>query len=348
MPVFLAPDPSSELRSSSLHGSTQARAATALTIGLVNNMPDEALKATERQYIALLNAASGGLPIRLSFYTLPGIQRSPSLSRHIRGLYANVDDLLDRRLDGLIVTGKEPVAASLRDEACWLSFTRLLEWAQENTHSSIWSCLAAHAAVLHMDGIERVRRDDKLFGVFECGRASDHPLTAHLSTPCKLPHSRWNGLPADALAACGYKVLTQTADREVDTFMKQQKSLFLFFQGHPEYGTNTLLREYRRDIGRYIKRETLKYPSMPRDYFDENATAALTALQERAVREGHDAFLEQLSIILENAVIANTWTFGAVTLYSGWLNHIAARKDPTQQPRFSFTTAQATHLFEQS
>ena len=296
-------------------------------------MPDEALKATERQYLALLNAASGSLPIRLSFYTLPGISRNPSLSRHIRGLYASVDDLLDGRLDGLIVTGKEPVAASLRDEACWPGFTRLLEWALENTHSSIWSCLAAHAAVLHMDGIERVRRDDKLFGVFECGRVSDHPLTAHLSTPCKLPHSRWNGLPADPLAACGYSVLTQTAGGEVDTFMKKQKSLFVFFQGHPEYEADTLLREYRRDIGRYCKGEISKYPGMPQGYFDRSTEEALASLQRRAVSGQGKALLPEITAALSNTSIANTWQASAVSIYSDWLRYLRAQGEPAAQSK---------------
>ena len=54
----------------------------------------------------------------------------------------------------------------------------MADWAQENAHSTVWSCLAAHAAILHMDGIGRRKREDKLFGIFECARGSDHPLTA--------------------------------------------------------------------------------------------------------------------------------------------------------------------------
>ena len=61
--------------------------------------------------------------------------------------------------------------------------------------------------------------------------------------------------------------------------MKQQKTLFVFFQGHPEYESDTLLREYRRDIGRYFKGETDRYPSMPRSYFDCDTVNALTALR---------------------------------------------------------------------
>ena len=51
--------------------------------------------------------------------------------------------------------------------------------------------------------------------------------------------------------------------------MKQRESLFVFFQGHPEYDAVTLLLEYRRDVGRYLRRERDTYPPMPQGYFDE-------------------------------------------------------------------------------
>ena len=53
----------------------------------------------------------------------------------------------------------------------------------------------------------------------------------------RIPHSRWNEVRADALTACGYEVLTQSAEAGVDLFVKKKKdSLFVHFQGHPEYG----------------------------------------------------------------------------------------------------------------
>jgi homoserine O-succinyltransferase len=173
------------------------------------------------------------------------------------------------------------MAANLADEPYWDSFTRVLAWAQENCHATVLSCLAAHAAILSMDGIRRVKRNDKVFGIFECARVSDHPLTAGMASQFRLPHSRWNGVPEEQLTDCGYKVLTRSADAGVDTFIKQQKRLFVFFQGHPEYESDTLLREYRRDVGRYIKGEAAQVPvDARRSYFDEATVEELTAFQE--------------------------------------------------------------------
>jgi homoserine O-succinyltransferase len=232
-------------------------ASRSITIGLINNMPDEALKATERQFLSLLDSASDGMQIRLLHYMLPDVPRQETARRYLNSFYASVEDLWDGHLDGLIVTGREPLASNLKQEPYWESFTRLAEWAESNTYSTVWSCLAAHAAVLHLDGIVRVRRNDKLFGIFECARAAEHPLTSATPSRFRLPHSRWNGAPEEDLTACGYSVLTRSADAGVDTFIKQRKKLFVFFQGHPEYEFDTLLREYRRVILKERQRHAL-------------------------------------------------------------------------------------------
>src|SRR5207247_7121462 len=58
---------------------------------------------------------------------------------------------------------------------------------RSHTHSAVWSCLAAHAALLHIDGIGRRALSDKRFGVFDCARLSGHPLTA--GVPSRLRRS---------------------------------------------------------------------------------------------------------------------------------------------------------------
>jgi homoserine O-succinyltransferase/O-acetyltransferase len=300
-----------------------------ITIGLINNMPDSALEATERQFTSLLDSASDGMMIRLSRYMLPDVPRQEAARRYLNSFYTSVEDLWDHHLDGLIVTGREPLTTNLMDESYWKSFTRVVEWAQSNTHSTVWSCLAAHAAILHLDGITRVKRDDKLCGIFDCARATDHRLTAGIPARFRLPHSRWNGVPEDQLLGCGYRVLTRAAEAGIDTFIKQQKALFVFFQGHPEYESDTLLREYRRDVGRYFKGESDKYPSMPRSYFNSNMVEALAALQERAICSRNGELLLEISSALAERTIENTWNSSATHVYKNWLDFICAQKERT-------------------
>jgi len=304
----------------------QERSSRCIRIGLINNMPDGALKATEHQFLSLLDSASDDILIRLSLYALPGVPRNEPAARHIRNLYSSFENLLESRLDGLIVTGREPLTPNLKDEPYWESFIRVLEWAKDNTYSTVWSCLAAHAAILHMDGIGRIKSEYKHFGIFECAQVSDHPLTASTPSRIRLPHSRWNGISEAELIGCGYQVLMRTDSAGVDTFVKQQKSLFLFFQGHPEYESNTLLLEYRRDVGRYLKGEIGTYPSMPQSYFDDVTANILKSIQERATSRGTEGLLAEVSAALEKRNIENTWHSTAACIYRNWLEHICVQK----------------------
>jgi homoserine O-succinyltransferase len=132
-----------------------------LTIGLVNNMPDAALQATERQFMRLLRQAAGNIRIDFHCFSLPSVRRSHTARWRVEKQYTDIADLGRLQIDGLIVTGAEPNTATLPEEPFWQDLTDMIDWAQTNTRSTIWSCLAAHAAVLHLDGIERQRLNTK-------------------------------------------------------------------------------------------------------------------------------------------------------------------------------------------
>jgi homoserine O-succinyltransferase/O-acetyltransferase len=295
-----------------------------LVIGLLNNM--SAIEATERQFTSLLQSASHGFSILLKRYYMPEVAKSESAALYRDRHYESVESLWDAELDGLIVTGREPLTPNLRDEPYWDSFVRVLEWARENTHSAIWSCLAAHAAVLHMDGIPRARSEQKCSGIFDCTRVSDHPIAAKVPARLKLPHSRWNGLDEADLTRCGYEVITRTDDAGVDCFIKQERSLFVFFQGHPEYQSETLLLEYRRDLGRFLRGESVNYPGVPRGYFNEQALQELAEIQRQAAERPPEATLTRLAALFAATGKENGWHATASTVYRNWLEYISSEK----------------------
>jgi homoserine O-succinyltransferase len=307
-------------------------------IGLVNNMPDAVLEATERQFRSLIGLAAeeagGRRAVRLSLFAMPEVPRSDEGRRHIARSYSNIGDLWNHRLDGLIVTGAEPLASKLTDEPYWGSLARLTEWADHNTDSSVWSCLAAHAALLQLDGIVRRPLGEKLSGIFECAVVADHPLTDALPAIARTPHSRWNEVSEDALDACGYRVLTRSAHAGVDAFVKQKNSLFVFFQGHPEYEADSLFREYRRDIRRFLRGEKDSYPAMPQGYFDEETTAILTAVRDRALSDCRDELLAYFPAALLQPKTDNTWRPAAVNIYRNWLLRLGAQKEQRMRRRW--------------
>lgn len=339
MPVILNakyPDPE---RRSGLNwprmqpGALEQPNSDSLHIGLVNNTGDGAMCATEKQFLTLLAAASGDILVHVTLYALSGVERSPAGQRRVCSFYSGIEQLweqpLDQRPDGLIVTGREPRAADLRDEAYWPSFTRMLAWTREHGRSAVWSCLAAHAAVLELDDVERARGQQKQFGIFKCVQTAPcapHELLVGAPVNLQFPHSRWNGVCSAQLAANGYRVLTTTCDGSVDTFVKKDAGLFVFFQGHPEYESETLMGEYRRDVARYLKGEMETYPAPPLNYFDDETERSLREIGAKAKASRHESLLGEVSAVLSNVSIQNTWRGASTVIYRNWLEHLCTRK----------------------
>jgi len=302
----------------------------AIRIALINNMPDPALEDTESQFFELLDAAAGHLPVRLKLYSLPKIPRSDRGLEHLKSFYFGLDDLWNSRFDGVIITGTEPHQPDLRKEPYWSALADVLDWAEENTASTVLSCLAAHAGVLHSDGIGRHPLDDKQFGVFDDRKVSDHALTSGTTEPMRFPHSRWNEVREDALTSCGYMVLTKSAEAGVNLFVKKKKkSLFVHFQGHPEYGAGTLLKEYRRDVKRFLRRERPTYPKVPHGYFGAAATKVLDEFRETALSHPREELMTAFPEVVMSDGLESAWHSPAARVYRNWLQYVVSRRTGT-------------------
>ncbi len=312
MPVIIAP-------ASSLTSGIPEGPRLDIELGLLNNLSDAGLKSGEQQFIDLLDRAAGQQCVRLRLFSLPQIERGAGAKARLAGVYGTIDALKDADLDGLIVTGCEPRAADLREEAFWGALVEVVDWARDNTRSTIWSCLAAHAAVLHLDGIERRRLPGKCSGVFPVERTSAHPLLSGLADRSQVPHSRYNGLDENDLRDRGYGIVTMSPDAGVDAFVKSDASLFVFLQGHPEYDRDALCREYRRDVRRYADGVASTHPGIPENYF---ASETEVALQSAAVKAAED---RAGAVNLPEHLALRDWQDGfATTFFRNWLHYLAA------------------------
>jgi homoserine O-succinyltransferase len=311
---------------------SEANSAHHVTVGLINNMPDAALEATERQFTDLIRASARHTAVQLMLFSIPQVPRAAAVRRDMAARYRDVSEMWGTRLDGLIVTGTEPKSKTLKDEPYWGALVQVIDWARQNTNSTIWSCLAAHAAVLHSDGIERKPFSEKLSGVFDCASAGAHPMLRGVTLPMRVPHSRGNDLPERDLKAAGYRLLTRSPVAGVDMFVRQEQSFHLFLQGHPEYEAGTLLREYRRDIGRYLRGERERYPAMPRGYFDREAKATLDGFRRRAVAERSPDLLKSFPLRRLEAGLGGGWRSSAVAIYENWFDYLKGRKAERRSP----------------
>jgi homoserine O-succinyltransferase len=295
----------------------------------LNNMPDPALEATELQFGALLGAAAGPLAVRLRFSSLPELSRGPVARARIDSSYWPLDELLAERPDALIVTGTEPRTPVLEEEPYWERLVGLIEWAQVHTASSVWSCLAAHAVAQALHGVRRRRLPEKRFGVFEHRIAGASPLLEGIRAPLLTPHSRWNELPVDALETAGFGVLSTSQQTGADLFVSTRRSLLVCFQGHPEYEPATLLKEYRRDVGRYLRGEQPAWPTLPHGYFGAAALQLIAAFRRRAEPTRDPELLAEFPMAALVGGLEARWQPGAAAIYRNWLKYVAAASERT-------------------
>lgn len=308
-----------------LRSQPQARSTRrAVTVGLVNNMGDEALKVTEHQFTDLVSMSAGDIDVQFRLFALEQTPRSPRALEYISARYDPASAAMKGDLDALIITGAQPRAARLSEEPYWEELVDLIDWAKEHTASTILSCLAAHSAVLHLDGLERRPLPEKCTGVFLFRTQQDHPFAAWQKRTGLIPHSRYNGLSRSELERAGYEVLTNSSAHGVDSFTKCFGSQFVFLQGHPEYDANSLAREYRRDMGRYLRRETDRRPPRPKGYFNAEAEAELDALELRGREKPESLPMEDLSIVDALAPTEAQWRDAAISFYRNWINMVAA------------------------
>jgi homoserine O-succinyltransferase len=304
-----------------------------LVIGLLNNMSGRALKPTEGLFVELLHAAARQVDIEIRYYSRGAAPCAAPPLGAFATPYASIDEILAapmaaRPVDAMIVTGMAPRTADLRDEPVWCDVVRLADWAEERAVPVLWSCLAAHAVLLHLDGIRRVRLPRKLSGVYACEKvAGNHPLMAGLPAAWHTPHSRFNGVPESSLVAHGYEILSRSAEAGVDIFARQGTALSVFSQGHPEYHADTLKREYKRDVRNYFAGESDDYPYVPDAYLDSDTEDRLTRLRERVLRGGRDpAWLEAVVSVLDAAPCDAGWRQQATRFYANWLTHVMRGK----------------------
>ena len=296
-----------------------------LKVGLVNNMPDAALAATERQFRTLLQAAAPERTLDLHLFHVPQIIRGSDAAARLAARSRPVDEMEATGLDAIIVTGAEPLAADLRDEPFWPALARLADWARDDGPPSLWSCLAAHAAVLHLDGVRRIRLAEKCSGLYDCAPAAAamwrrDALLDGLEAPWTAPHSRHNALDAGELEARGYRILTCSAEAGVDVFAREGgEGTMLFLQGHPEYDAASLALEFKRDLGRFLAGARISPPALPVGVFRAETAARLEALLAEAAGDRRPDLMARWPLPSEVALTAETWRAPAARLYRNWL-----------------------------
>ena len=295
-----------------------------LHIGLLNMMPDAALRVTERQFMRLIGNSNQIAQFFVHPFSVPGLGRGEEALSYIDRYYTTFDALKEEGLDALIITGANVSSPSLEAEPLWEPLKDIMSWAGDHVPSVLCSCLATHALLKHFHGIDRVRLPRKRWGVYSHRVDNpDHPLLRDVNTRFDVPHSRYNAITPEHFHQAGLTVLAESPEGGVHLAVSADQFRVIYFQGHPEYDTNSLLKEYVREVRRHLAGELQEPPPYPEHYFSaESASIAERYLEEARAAQASGAAPPDFP---EDEVLPhldNTWGDTGKAFFNNWLGLI--------------------------
>ncbi len=285
-----------------------------LHVGLLNMMPDAALAATERQFLRLIGESNDIVQFYVHIFSVDGLERSEGAQSYIDQYYETFEQIKKDGLDALIITGANVAGSELQNQVFWKPLMEVVEWAKEHVTSVLCSCLATHAVVEGVFGQKRELQEEKVWGVYPHNLVDrKHPLAHGINTCFDVPHSRWNAISREQFEEAGLCVLAES-DEGIHLATSGDGLRFVFFQGHPEYDTISLMKEYKREVLRFENGELDRPPPFPAHYFSPQQKAIFKEyLLMRGEKELN--FPEKLVA----PMLDNTWRDSAQALVGNWL-----------------------------
>ncbi len=295
-----------------------------LHIGLLNMMPDAALAATERQFFRLVGESNQIAQFYMHPFTLKELPRGADAAAHVERFYDTFENLQHDGLDALIITGANVIGPELAEQPFWEPLIEVIDWAWENVTSTLCSCLATHAVMQFRYGQKRGHLGFKRWGVFPHRVLHrKHPLVAGVNTRFDVPHSRFNDVSRAQFESVGLHVLVESDPAGVHLAVSEDGLRIVFFQGHPEYDTISLLKEYKRELLRFSGGEREDYPPFPDHYFSLRMQAVLDEYGERVLSALHrNQPIPEMPEALVASQLDNTWHDTAEAVINNWIGRV--------------------------
>jgi homoserine O-succinyltransferase len=295
-----------------------------LHIGLLNMMPDSAIAATERQFLRLIGESNQIAQFYVHLFSLKELERGTEAAAYIAKYYDSFDAVREQGLDALIITGAKPPRDDLSDEPFWKPLIKVIDWAYDNVTSTLCSCLASHAVLQFRYGQKRRPLGFKRWGVYS-HRVVDrrHPLVTDVNTRFDVPHSRFFNVSRAQFEAADLRILAESEIAGVHLAVSPDGFRIVLNQGHPEYDTVSLLKEYKREVVRYAQDERKDYPPLVENYFPLGVRAILEEHGERVIAAKQAGRpMPDFPEPLIAPTLDNTWHDTAEAVINNWIGKV--------------------------
>ena len=263
-----------------------------LRIAVLNLMPTKMV--TETQLLRLI----GNTPLQtdIRFIRMATHESVNTPTEHLDAFYEPLDEILEERFDGLVITGAPVENIPFEEVDYWPELVRLMDWSATHVWSTLHICWGAQAGLYHHYGIPKLPLPEKMFGLYHHKTLDlKEPLLRGFDEEFLAPHSRNTEVRAEDIEAVPDLKLLAVSDKAGVYLAISRDERRVFVTGHPEYDRLTLKAEYDRDIAKGL---AIKPPA---NYFP-----------------GDDPSREPLM----------TWRSHAHLLYANWLNYCVYQGTP--------------------
>ncbi len=263
-----------------------------LKIAIVNLMPTKV--TTETQLLRLLGNTP--LQIEISLVHMANHISKNVGQDHLEKFYINSTDVFKHKFDGMIITGAPVEQLDFEQVDYWKELCDIMDYARTNVYSTLYICWGAQAGLYHHFGIPKYSLEKKMFGIFKNKRSTGpDPLLRGFDDFFPIPQSRHTTIhKEDIIKHSELTILAESEDVGV-TIVKTKDNREIFMTGHLEYDSDTLKKEYFRDIEKGLE------INIPENYFPYDNPS-----------------LEPNS----------TWRSIAHLFYSNWLNYYVYQETP--------------------
>lgn len=263
-----------------------------LNLLILNLMPTKIV--TETQLLRKLSNTPLQIHVQLLQTSSHTVRNTDS--SHLDSFYTTFDQVKDNQYDGMIITGAPVENLEFEDVDYWDELCRIMEWTRAHVHSTFHICWGAQAGLYYHYGIEKRSLPKKLFGIYEHTIIrKKSPLFRGFDDRFYAPHSRYTEVSLEDIASKPDLELLALSDEAGVFGAKSVDNRRFFIFAHPEYDSDTLAREYFRDVERGLD------IAVPAHYFP-----------------GDDPSREPIV----------NWRSSGQLLYNNWLNYYVYQTTP--------------------
>lgn len=244
-----------------------------LNLLILNLMPTKIV--TETQLLRKLS--NSPLQVQVELLQMSSHTSQNTDASHLSSFYTTFDQIMDRKFDGMIITGAPVENYDFTDVDYWPELCRIMDWTSTHVHSTLHVCWGAQAGLFHHYGIPKYSLDKKLFGVFpHTALKKQSPLFRGFDDVFYVPHSRHTENHEEDIRRISELEMLAVSEEAGVFAVKSEDNRRFFITGHPEYDPDTLSREYYRDVEKGLPID------VPKHYFPNDDPSRPPVVQWRS------------------------------------------------------------------